>query len=125
MRHLFILTALLLASQSVARAADGLFVYPPVSGLAASEHYRVRVRSASDGSKWQSAFAWETVCKTVDKKTDAYFDTLAGWTHAYVSKPAPLTKPNIVFILADDKYHCDPTACAWEAKKTYKSATKC
>jgi hypothetical protein len=85
MRHLFILTALLLASQSVARAADGLFVYPPVSGLAASEHYRVRVRSASDGSKWQSAFAWETVCKTVDKKTDAYFDTLAGWTHAYVN----------------------------------------
>jgi hypothetical protein len=61
---LTLLTALLLASQSVARAADELVVYPPVPGLAASEHYKVRVRSASDGSQWQSAYAWETVCKT-------------------------------------------------------------
>ena len=83
-----LLAALLLASQSAARAADELVVYPPVPGLAASEHYKVRVRSASDGSQWQSAFAWETVCKTVGKKTDksdGYFDTLAGWTHAYVN----------------------------------------
>ena len=86
MKHLLTcLTALLLASQSVARAADELMVYPPVPGLAASEHYQVRVRSASDGSKWQSAFAWETVCKAIEKKTDAYFDTLAGWTHIYVN----------------------------------------
>ena len=82
---LTLLTALLLASQSVAHAADELVVYPPVPGLAASEHYKVRVRSASDGSEWQSAFAWETVCKTIEKKTDAYFDTLAGWTHTYVN----------------------------------------
>ena len=54
-------------------------------GLAASAHYRVRVRSASEGSGWQSAFALETVCKAVEKKTDAYFDTLAGWTHTYVN----------------------------------------
>jgi hypothetical protein len=82
---LTLLAALLLASQSVARAADELVVYPPVPGLAASEHYKVRVRSASDGREWQSAFAWKTVCKTIEKKTDAYFDTLAGWTHTYVN----------------------------------------
>jgi hypothetical protein len=77
--------ALLLASQSVAHAADKLVLYPFVPGLAASEHYTVRVRSAGDGSEWQSAFAWETVCKTIEKKSDAYFDTLAGWTHTYVN----------------------------------------
>jgi hypothetical protein len=76
--------ALLLASQSMAPAA-GLVVYPPVPGLAASEHYKVRVRPAGDGGEWQSAFAWETSCKTIEKKTDAYFDTLAGWTHTYVN----------------------------------------
>lgn len=65
------------------RAAVELFVYPPVSGLAASGHYKVRVRPA--GGEWQNAFAWETACKTIEKKTDAYFDTLAGWTHAYVN----------------------------------------
>ncbi len=63
--------------------AGELVVYPPVPGLAASGHYRVRVRSI--GGEWQSAFAWETACKTIEKKTDAYFDTLAGWTHAYVN----------------------------------------
>ena len=81
------LTALLLAPLAGLTAADGsadgLVVYPPVPGLAASAHYQVRVRTASDGSQWQSAFAWETVCKTIEKKTDAYFDTLAGWTHIY------------------------------------------
>ena len=63
-----LLAALLWASQSVARAADEWVVYQPVPGLAASEHYKVRVRSARDGSEWRSAFAWETVCKTVEKK---------------------------------------------------------
>ena len=76
--------ALLLASQSVAHA-DGLVVYPPVPGLAASEHYKVRVRPAGDGGEWHSVFAWETSCKAIEKKTDAYFDTLAGWTHTYVN----------------------------------------
>ncbi len=78
---LTLLIALLLASQSVAQ----LVVYPPVPGLAASEHYKVRIRAASEGSEWQSAFAWETVCKAVEKKTDAYFEHLAGWAHAYVN----------------------------------------
>jgi hypothetical protein len=85
----FILTALLLARLAelspAEGAADGLVVYPPVPGLAASEHYTVRVRAATDGSAWKSAFAWETVCKTIEKKSDAYFDTLAGWTHTYVT----------------------------------------
>ena len=82
---LTLLSVLLLASQAVACATDELVVYPPVLGLAASEHYKVRVRPAGDGSGWQSAFAWETVCKAIEKKTDGYFDTLAGWTHTYVN----------------------------------------
>ncbi len=79
------LAAWLLSWPCVAFSADELVVYPPVPGLAASEHYTVRVRPARDGGEWQSAFAWETACKTIEKKTDAYFDTLAGWTHAYVN----------------------------------------
>jgi hypothetical protein len=80
-----VITALLLASHSIVNAAGELVVYPPVPGLAASEHYRVRVRSAHDGSEWRSAFAWETGCQSIEKKSDAYFDTLAGWTHTYVN----------------------------------------
>ena len=66
-------------------AADELVVYPSVPGLTASEHYKVRVRPAGAGSEWHGAFAWETSCKTIEKKTDGYFDTLAGWTHTYVN----------------------------------------
>ena len=79
-----ILTSLLFVPLAVTHA-DELVVYPPVPGLAASEHYTVRVRTATDGSQWQGAFAWETVCKTIEKNTDAYFDHLAGWTHTYVN----------------------------------------
>ena len=82
---LTLFTVLLLASQSVAKAIDELVVCPPVPGLAASAHYKVRVRSVSNGSEWLGAFAWETVCKTIEKKTDGYFDHLAGWTHTYVN----------------------------------------
>lgn len=77
--------ALFFASTSLARAAETLIVYPPVLGLAASSHYQVRLRPATDRSPWQNAFAMETVCKTVPQKSDAYFDTLAGWTHTYVN----------------------------------------
>ncbi len=66
-------------------AAGGLVVYPPVPGLAASAHYKVRVRVANSDSEWQNVFAWETVCKAVEKKSDAYFAHLAGWTHTYVN----------------------------------------
>ena len=83
MKLIFII-ALLLASLIEANAEE-LVVYPPVPGLVASEHYKVRVRSARNGNEWRSAFAWETVCKAIDKKTDGYFDTLAGWTHTYVN----------------------------------------
>lgn len=82
---LVVLVTLLLASQFEVRAADELVVYPPVPGLAASVHYAIRMRSVGAGSEWQSAFACETACKTIDKKTDGYFDTLAGWTHTYVN----------------------------------------
>ena len=84
-RSLSLLAALLLALPSVTSVANEVVVYPPVPGLEASEHYQVRVRSVGDGREWQSAFAWETVCKTIEKKTDGYFDTLAGWTHTYVN----------------------------------------
>jgi len=80
-----LLVALLLAPLTGFSAEGGLVVYPPVPGLAASAHYKVRVRPAGDGGLWRSAFAWETGCKTIEKNTDAYFDSLAGWTHAYVN----------------------------------------
>lgn len=73
-----LLASLFLASLVAAE----LHVDPPVPGLAASEHYKVRVRSGGD---WQSAFAFETACKSVEKKSEAYFSHLAGWTHAYVN----------------------------------------
>jgi hypothetical protein len=59
--------------------AASVHVYPPVPGLAASEHYSVRIRPV--GGKWQQAFAWQTACKT----EPAYFEHLAGWTHTYVN----------------------------------------
>jgi hypothetical protein len=79
-----LLSVMLIVSPCVA-CGDDVVVYPPVPGLAASAHYTVRVRSVSEGSEWQNAFAWETACKSVEKKTDAYFDTLAGWTQTYVN----------------------------------------
>jgi hypothetical protein len=82
---LALLAALLLAPLAGLSAEGGLFVYPPVPGLAPSEHYKVRVRPAGDAGGWQDAFAWETVCKTIEEKTDGYFDSLAGWTHTYVN----------------------------------------
>jgi hypothetical protein len=80
-----LIAALLLSSLAGLSGADGLVVYPPVPGLAALEHYKVRVRAATDGSGWQSAFAFETTSKAIEKKTDAYFAHLAGWTHTYVN----------------------------------------
>jgi len=79
MKRLFI--TLCLALQIAFAHAGGLLVYPPVPGLDASAHYQVRIRSAKDGAEWQSAFVWQTECK----KEDAYFETLHGWTHAYVN----------------------------------------
>jgi hypothetical protein len=81
---LTLLAALLLAPLAALHADDNLVVYPTVPGLAASEHYKVRVRSAPNG-EWKDAYAWVTACKTIEKTTDAYFDTLASWTHTYVN----------------------------------------
>jgi hypothetical protein len=78
-------TTLFLAFPLLACANEALVVYPPVPGLAASQQYQIRVRSSAMGSAWQNVFAWETVCKTIEENTDAYFDTLAGWTHTYVN----------------------------------------
>jgi hypothetical protein len=78
------LVALFFICHSMAWCEE-LVVYPPVPGLAASEHFKVRVRSTNEGSTWQTPFAWETRCKTTENKSDAYFDTLAGWTHTYVN----------------------------------------
>lgn len=75
-----LIAALLMFSPLAAlEAAEDLLVYPPVPGLAASEHYSVRVRAS--GGEWKSAFAWQTACK----KEEGYFDTLEGWTHTYVN----------------------------------------
>jgi len=79
-------------------AAD-LLVHPPVPGLETSAHYTVRVRAV--GGEWRSAFAWETACKTIEKKTDAYFDTLAGWTLAHVTfETGGLPRP-VVQVIAE------------------------
>lgn len=83
MRRAFILLTMILAAGASSRCAgDDLAVYPPVPGLAASEHYTIRVRPATGGG-WQPVFAWQTTCKAIEPETDGYFDTLAGWTHTY------------------------------------------
>lgn len=78
-----LLPVVLLAGQlwaSTAFAGD-LLVYPPVPGLAPSAYYQVSIRTTANDAKWQSAFAWQTECK----KEDGYFESLEGWTHAYVN----------------------------------------
>ena len=88
---IFTLAALLLllplAGWSAASgSADRLVVYPPVPGLPPSDQYAVRVRPAGAGQDaWRTPFAFITTCKAVDKKSDAYFAHLAGWTHTYVN----------------------------------------
>lgn len=65
-------------------ATAQVHVDPPVPGLAPSGHYTVKVRPAGGGD-WKQVFVMETACKTIEKGSDAYFDTLAGWTHAYAN----------------------------------------
>ena len=79
--------ALLLVPLAAANESGDLdlVVYPTVPGLPASSHYQVRVRAAGVGGPWQTAFVWETACKSVEKNTDAYFAHLADWTHSYVN----------------------------------------
>lgn len=83
-REIIISTVFLVTSLCAdLKPSDTVMVDPPVPGLAPSEHYRVRIRSV--GGVWQEAFAWKTECKAIQKKTDAYFDSLAGWSHTYVN----------------------------------------
>jgi hypothetical protein len=88
MRHRvapLIALVMLIATALAAPAAESVVVYPHVPGLSPSAHYAVRVRAAGAGSAWQTAFAWESKCKGVEKGTDAYFTHLANWTHTYVN----------------------------------------
>ena len=80
MRRLFLILACLL----VATASGQVQVDPPVPGLAPSSHYTVKVRPAG-GGEWKPVFVMETACKTIGKGSDGYFDSLAGWTHAYAN----------------------------------------
>jgi hypothetical protein len=72
--------ALLSLFAAQAGSAD-LTIYAPAPGLEASSHYRVRIRPSGDGSAWRDAFAWQTECND----EEAYFDSLKGWTHAYIN----------------------------------------
>ena len=83
-RSIFKQTVRLLIATATLAHAGALTVYPPVPGLAASQHYEVRIRSIGE-EDWRRAFTWETVCKPVEKDSDAYFEHLAGWTHSYVN----------------------------------------
>ena len=42
---------------------NNLVVYGPVPGLAPSEHYAVRVRSAKKVGRWQNTSVFQTACK--------------------------------------------------------------
>ncbi len=84
-RTLVVLFSLLVFALGSANSNEPLVVYSSVPGLAPSEHYSVRVRLSRTNDPWLSAFAWQTTCKSVPKDSDAYFDTLAGWTHTYVN----------------------------------------
>lgn len=72
------------ACLSPASLCADFVVSAPVPGLSASVHYAMRVRPVGDAA-WRTAFVLETACKTIEKGTDGYFDTLAGWTHAYAN----------------------------------------
>jgi hypothetical protein len=72
----------------LAGSADMAFadntIYQPVPGLAPSDQYALCVCAETNGSNWQSLFAWETVSKP-DWTNDAYFPILSNWTHTYVN----------------------------------------
>ena len=70
--------AVLPAGMPVTHVGNGLVVYPPVPGLAASEQYAIRLRSLRSRGEWQPLFAWETRCKPIEPRSDGYFDALAG-----------------------------------------------
>lgn len=73
---------------------QNLIVYPPVPGLASSDHYAVRVRGAGSNDAWQSVFVFKTACKDFGRfnpknlgkiDTEGYCPNLSGWSHSYVN----------------------------------------
>ncbi len=75
-------------------AANNLIVYGPVPGLAASDHYALRVRVAGSDGAWQSVFVLKTACKDFGRfdparrekiDTEGYCANLSGWSHSYVN----------------------------------------
>lgn len=57
-----ILATFFLAAHPGALAGDRVGVFPSVSRLAPSGHYKVRIRPAQEGVEWLDAFARETAC---------------------------------------------------------------
>jgi hypothetical protein len=76
---------------------NNLVVYGPVPGLAASDHYALRVRMAGGNGPWQNAFVFKTACKDFGRidlnktrgkpgvDTEGYAAHLSGWSHSYVN----------------------------------------
>ena len=90
MLTIYALSLLVLLSANAVNAlpavkTNGLYIDKPVPGLAPSDQYTVRIRPAGSKIAWKNAFAWQSVCKKVDKKSDAYFENMAGWSHTYVN----------------------------------------
>ncbi len=69
-------------------SATRFSVYPFVTGLAESEHYRFRVREVGSPT-WSSAFAWFTECADDipgETATNGYYgDQIGGWSHTYAN----------------------------------------
>ena len=68
-----------------AYGADGLLVYSEVPGLAQSEHFKARVKLATERENWSPAFMWQTSSKNGKEDVEKYPKHLAGWTHSYVN----------------------------------------
>ena len=69
-------------------SATRFSVYPFVTGLAQSPHYRFRVREVGSPT-WSSAFAWFTKCDDDipgQQATNGYYgDQIGGWSHTYAN----------------------------------------
>ncbi|MBI4975958.1 MAG: endo-polygalacturonase [Spirochaetes bacterium] len=81
MRYLIFTLLLSAAIGPLLQAGDAkspLTVYGPVSELAPSPHYSMRIRENREDAVWKTAFVFMTECKDG-------FKSLAGWTHSYVN----------------------------------------
>ena len=62
-----------------------LIVYSEVTGLEASEHYSLSVKTMADNDEWQKAFAFITRCKDGRSGKNKYFWGQSGWTNTYIN----------------------------------------